>query len=116
MGEGRKKSQSYIDSIGQGRVWSGREALKNGLVDRLGNIQDAINSAAKKAGLSEYKIVDYPTLKDPLSFLLNHSTDKLENYFIKRKMGESYQYYQQLQSVITNMGIQSRMPYEIVIN
>lgn len=116
VGEGRKKSQSYIDSIGQGRVWSGREALKNGLVDRLGNIQDAINSAAKKAGLSEYKIVDYPTLKDPLSFLLNHSTDKLENYFIKRKMGESYQYYQQLQSVITNMGIQSRMPYEIVIN
>lgn len=115
VAEGRKKSQSYIDSIGQGRVWSGREALKNGLVDRLGDIHDAIHAAAKKSSLNEYKIVDYPELKDPLSSLLSHSKDKLETYFTKQQMGDSYQYYQQLKSAVNNMGIQSRMPYEIVI-
>jgi protease-4 len=115
VADGRKKSSSYIDSIGQGRVWSGRDALKNGLVDLLGDIQDAIHAAAKKAGLSEYKIVNYPKLKDPLSSLLSHSTDKLETYFTKKQMGESYQYYQQLKSIVNNMGIQSRIPYTIVV-
>ena len=115
VADGRKKSSSYIDSIGQGRVWSGRDALKNGLVDRLGDIQDAIHAAAKKAALSEYKIVNYPKLKDPLSSLLSHSTDKLETYFTKKQMGDSYQYYQQFKSIVNNMGIQSRIPYTIVV-
>jgi protease IV len=59
VANGRKKSQAYIDSIGQGRVWSGTEALGNGLVDKLGNINDAIASAARKAKLKDYKIVEY---------------------------------------------------------
>ena len=61
---GRNKSFNYIDSIGQGRVWSGTAGLKNGLVDVLGGLSTAINIAAEKAGLSdsEYKIVEYPEL------------------------------------------------------
>ena len=59
---GRKKSFEYIDSIGQGRVWSGTAGLKNGLIDILGGLSTAINIAAKKAGLSglQYDIVEYP--------------------------------------------------------
>ena len=48
---GRKKSMSYIDSIGQGRVWSGEKGLELGLVDRIGGVQDALDCAARMAKL-----------------------------------------------------------------
>ncbi len=115
VAEGRKKSQSYIDGIAQGRVWSGKEALTNGLVDRLGNIHDAISSAAKKAGLDTYQIVDYPTLKDPLLSLFSHPTDKLKTYLLKSELGENYLYYQTAKSALNNMGIQSRLPYNVTV-
>jgi protease-4 len=62
VASGRNKSFAYIDSIGQGRVWSGTAGLKNGLVDVLGGLSTAIDIAAKKAGLSEtqYIIVEFP--------------------------------------------------------
>ena len=60
---GRHKTQQYINSIGQGRVWTGDQAIKIGLVDRLGNINDAINAAAKMAKLKNYKIASYPAQK-----------------------------------------------------
>ena len=115
VAEGRKKPQSYIDSIGQGRVWSGTEALSNGLVDRLGNIEDAIKSAAKKAKLKEYKIVEYPSQKDLLKSFFDQSEDKVRTYFTKRELGENYTYYQQIKSALKFTGIQARLPYTIVI-
>src|SRR5690606_4166194 len=65
VADGREKSTSYIDSVGQGRVWSGIQAKQLGLVDELGNLDDAIAAAAKKAAIKEYKIVSYPALSDP---------------------------------------------------
>ena len=112
---GRKKSQSYIDSIGQGRVWSGADALKNGLVDRLGNIDDAIHSAAKKAGLKNYRIVEYPSQIDPLQSIFDKSGDKVRTYFAKRELGENYTYYQQVKEALSISGIQARLPYNITI-
>ena len=112
---GRKKSQTYIDSIGQGRVWSGTEALNNGLVDKLGNIDDAIASAAKKAKLKDYKIVEYPSQIDPFQSLFNDTGDKVRTYFTKRELGENYTYYQQLKAVLNLTGVQARMPYNISI-
>ncbi|MGB4774579.1 MAG: signal peptide peptidase SppA [Daejeonella sp.] len=115
VAKGRNKPQSYIDSIGQGRVWSGTEALSNGLVDRLGNINDAIRSAAKKAKLKDYKLVAYPAQKDPIQSLFETSDDKLNNYFAKRELGENYTYYQQVKSALKTTGILTRMPYDIMI-
>src|SRR5690606_28763224 len=69
VAEGRKKERSYIDSIGQGRVWTGAQAVELGLVDRIGSIEDAIASAAKKAGIKEYKLVSYPALDYPFKSL-----------------------------------------------
>ena len=85
------------------------------MVDRLGNITDAVKSAAKKAGLKEYKLVDYPDQKDPLKELFDDSADKVRTYFTKQELGENYNYYQKIQSVLKTTGIQSRMPYEVVI-
>ena len=111
VADGRKKEQSYINEIGQGRVWSGSEALKIGLVDRLGNINDAIKSAAKKANIKDYKIVEYPAQKDPFESLFNNSEDKVKDYFAKKELGEQYHYYQQLKTAMSFTGIQTRMPY-----
>ncbi len=115
VANGRKKTQVYIDSIGQGRVWSGKEALGNGLVDRLGNINDAISSAAKKANLKDYKLVSYPAQIDPLQSLFDHSSDKVRTYFAKQELGENYTYYQDMKSALSFTGIQARLPYTITI-
>ncbi|HEY0899424.1 MAG TPA: signal peptide peptidase SppA [Sphingobacteriaceae bacterium] len=115
VAQARKKTPQYVDSIGQGRVWSGLEAKRNGLVDRLGNIDDAIDAAAQKAGLDEYKIVEYPSLKDPFQNLFDQSSDKIRTYFTQRELGENYVYYQQVKSALRSTGIQTRIPYSIEI-
>jgi protease-4 len=115
VADGRKKSQAYVDSIGQGRVWSGTEALKNGLVDRLGDIDDAIASAAKKAKLKDYKIISYPTQVDPLKSLFNNSADKVRLYFVQKELGDNFIYYEQLKSALKVSGVQARIPYNITV-
>jgi protease-4 len=115
VADGRKKSQSYIDSIGQGRVWSGTEALQRGLVDRLGNIDDAIASAAKKAKIKDFKIVNYPAQVDPLKSLFDNSADKVKAYFVKSELGDNFIYYEQMRSALNLSGVQARIPYNIQI-
>jgi protease-4 len=115
VADGRKKSQAYIDSIGQGRVWSGTEALQNGLVDRLGDINDAIASAAKKAKITNYKLVSYPDQVDPLKSLFEHSGDKVKTYFLKQELGDEFIYYEQMKAAIKLSGVQARMPYNIQV-
>jgi protease-4 len=115
VADGRKKSQSYVDSIGQGRVWSGTEALQNGLVDRLGNIDDAIASAAKKAKLKDFKIVSYPDQVDPIKSFFDNSGDKIKTYFMKRELGDQFIYYEQMQHAINLSGVQARIPYNIQV-
>lgn len=68
--DGRGMSQDAIKKIGEGRVWLGKDALEIGLVDELGNINNAIAKAAELAGLGEYAIVEYPKKKDPFEELL----------------------------------------------
>ena len=63
VAEGRNKSVDYIDSIGRGRVFLGLEAVKNGLIDRIGGLEDSINEAAKLAGLKFYSVEFYPKRK-----------------------------------------------------
>ena len=115
VAEGRKKDRSYIDSIGQGRVWTGSQAVELGLVDRLGGLEDAIKSAAKKAKLQEYKIVNYPAIQDPIKSLLSNSGDKISLWFTKRELGMAYPAYKQAKETIEQSGIQARIPYTISI-
>jgi protease-4 len=68
--DGRSMSQDDIKKIGEGRVWLGKDALKIGLVDELGNINTAIAKAAELAELGQYAIVDYPEKTDPFEELL----------------------------------------------
>lgn len=115
VAEGRKKTQEYVNSIGQGRVWTGDQALKNGLVDGIGNLNRAIQSAGKKAGLKEYKVVYYPAVKDPFESILKSGEDKVKEQFTKMELGDNYKYYKQLKNALSNTGIVARMPFDIEI-
>lgn len=115
VANGRKKTKAQIDSIGGGHVWIGTDAIKNGLADRLGSFNDAIKAAAKKAKLSEYKVVEYPEKIDPLKSLLNNAKENIAIYYTKKELGENYLLYKQMQKAITTAGIQAKMDYEIKI-
>ncbi len=113
---GRGKTQAYINSIGQGRVWTGTQALKIGLVDRLGNINDAIASAAKKAKLKDYKLVSYPEQKSIFNKFGEGLSAEVKAHFIQSELGENYRYYEQIKGVTKMMRTpQARMPYDVVI-
>jgi protease-4 len=115
VADGRKKSKEYINSIGGGHVWIGTDAVRIGLADRLGNFQDAIASAAKKAKLKNYRIAEYPEKVDPLNKFLSDSKDNVRVYFAKQELGDNYLIYEQMKSVIKNAGMQARLPYAVSV-
>ncbi len=115
VAEGRNISKNNVDSIGQGRVWSGTDALKIKLVDEIGGINDAITYAAKLAKLSSYKLIDLPKQKDPLEELFNTGADEIETRTMKANLGEQYIFIKQLKTVLLKKGIQARVPYEMII-
>ncbi|MGJ1263801.1 signal peptide peptidase SppA [Sphingobacterium spiritivorum] len=116
VAEGRKLSVANVDSIGQGRVWTGEQAVEIGLVDRIGSIGDAIRSAAKMAKLKDYKVVKYPSLKDPFSSILSTSKEKISVWYMKDQLGDQYRYIQELKSVTQQSGIMAKLPYSIEVH
>ncbi len=115
VADGRKISQQYVDSIGQGRVWTGEQAVKLGLVDRIGHIEDAIKAAAKKAKIKEYRIVNYPEKKEGLLGFLDKSGENIKTYFVKQELGDSYIHYKNIKEITQMRGIQAKMPYNLVV-
>jgi len=117
VAEGRKKPIEYIDSIGQGRVWSGERALQIGLVDRLGGVQDAIDCAARLAKTSDYRLKEYPEPKNFLDLLLGNYNRSIQLKLIKEDLGpdafKAYDSIKKLKSMIGN--VQARMPFELDI-
>lgn len=116
VANGRHKTQAYINSIGQGRVWTGSQALKLGLVDRLGNISDAIASAAKKAKIKDYKLVNYPEQKSIFNKFGADISAEVKSRMVQSELGENYKYYAQIKSVTQFMRTpQARMPFVLDI-
>ncbi len=113
---GRKKNIEYIDSIAQGRVWIGADAIKVGLVDRIGDLNDAIAAAAKMAHLKGYGLKAYPENKSFLEDLLGGYEDKVKTKAIQSEIGvDEWQALQQIKAVKQMMGQpQTRMPIFVV--
>src|SRR6185436_5019922 len=63
VADGRKLSVNYIDSVAQGRIWSGEKAVQIKLVDRLGGLQDALDCAARMAKLKDYQVREWPIIE-----------------------------------------------------
>ena len=85
------------------------------MVDKLGHIDDAIKSAAKMAKIKDYKVVDYPVIKDPFQSFLGGSDDNIKDYFAKLQFGQHYIYYKEVQNALQFTGIQARLPYTVSI-
>lgn len=116
VAEGRHKTQAYINSIGQGRVWTGEQALEIGLVDRLGNIDDAVKSAAKMARLKNYRLVAYPEQKSVLNKLGESFSIQMKTRMLKSELGENYPVYEQIKNLTSTMRTPlARMEYDVVI-
>jgi len=116
VAEGRKMTKDQVDSIGQGRVWSGSDALKINLVDELGGLPEAIAYAAKKAKLKQYRTEELPLQKNPLDELFGKSEMDAETRIMKKSLGANYIYLKQVKSILNSKGVQVRLPYEIIIN
>lgn len=113
--EGRKLDATVVDSIAQGRVWTGIQARKMGLVDRLGGIDDAVNCAARMANVADVKIVSFPKQKDPYQQLLK-SLGGVRASMVKEELGEHYQLYQTIKELKKLTGeIQAKLPYNLTI-
>lgn len=115
VSEGRGMTTDEVDEIGQGRIWSGINAKNNGLVDVYGGLNTAIDIAAEKAGLENYKVVDFPKIPDPIEELIKEITGGAKVALLKRELGEHYHIYKKLERVKKMEGIQARMPFEVEI-
>ena len=110
----RNLRKTFVDSIGQGRVWSGTDAIEIGLVDELGGIDKAIAYAATKAGLSSYSIKEYPKQEDVLESLFKTETQEYYTKSImKQNLGKAYQYLETIEKINQTEGVQALMPFVI---
>ena len=118
VAEGRKNSVEYVDSIGQGRVWSGIKALNIGLIDKFGGLQDAIDCAARMAKLTDYKLREFPELKNIFDRLFGSSDNTLKTQTIRNDLGEeNFKIYKEMVRIkqMTN-SIQARLPFEFLVH
>lgn len=108
---GRSLTKEYVDSVGQGRVWTGRDALELGLVDVLGGLETAIEISSNMANLQDYRIVNLPKQKDPIeAFFEDLMGGEVSNSFVKKELGEFYETYMELKNINKMDKIQMRMP------
>ena len=115
--QNRKKSFEQIDEVGGGRVWSGTRAKQIGLVDELGSLHDAVNFAAQKAKLKEYKVSAYPKkLTQFEQIFKDFEEDKISARYLRKKMGdEQYKIFEQVTNPKLQSGVMMGMPYTITL-
>ena len=118
VAEGRKMSFAQVDSIAQGRVWSGSQALKVGLVDKIGGLDDALKEAAGLAKIKSYKTQNFPEFEKDINDILdNLPFAKSKESFIKEELGEeTYRIMEQIKRMKSQKGVQAIMPFEISIH
>ncbi|XLS29875.1 signal peptide peptidase SppA [Flavobacteriaceae bacterium M23B6Z8] len=120
VADNRGLSVAAVDSIAQGRVWSGVEAKKVGLVDELGGLKEAISAVAELAEIENYSTVSYPEYQTNLKDVFQKFTlipgIKNRKALIEEEIGtEAYQILKRIKSLMQQKGIQARLPYELKI-
>lgn len=114
---GRGMTFEAVDSIAQGRVWSGTEALENGLVDQLGNLNDAISVAAELAEIESFSIRNYPSYEKDFKEMFQFPFAKSSNTILKEELGSEYfTLYNKFKALANINGVQARLPFLLEIN
>ena len=101
VAEGRNMTRDEVHAVAQGRIWSGKRAVELGLADRLGTLEDAIESAATLAELDEYRIKEYPIFQNPLQKMITDLMGKDNNEMsglLKTQLPQIMQFWEVLQS------------------
>lgn len=115
--DGRNMHIDSLKAVAEGRVWTGEDALRLGLVDKLGGLDDAIKIAAAKANLENYRVKDYPEKEDFMTRLLKDMNSEVEVRFMKSKLGnENFLILQQIEQAKNMNGAFALMPYQISLN
>ncbi|MFM7018977.1 signal peptide peptidase SppA [Flavobacterium sp.] len=114
---GRKLTTAQVDAIGQGRVWSGQDALKIGLVDKIGGMDDALKEAAKLGKTTKYRTKNYPEIDKEFGDILSQfGLAQSKESIIKESIGaENYEVLKHVKQMTSQKGIQARMAYELKI-
>jgi protease-4 len=116
VAKGRNMTKEEVMNVASGRVWTGNQALENGLVDVLGGLEDAIKIAAEKAGVSDdYRVVYYPEIKPWFERFMNRFSNEVQIYYQRQKFGNLYPVYQQIENIKKYEGLMLRMPYDYMI-
>ncbi|MDR2138875.1 MAG: signal peptide peptidase SppA [Tannerella sp.] len=111
--DGRGMSAGEIDAVGQGRIWTGEQALEAGLVDELGGVERAIELAAELAGIYNYTLITAPEPEDFFVTLLKKQLGETRVSLVRDMLGEEYEYFRTLQQLRSTYGIQARIPYDV---
>lgn len=109
---GRGMAQDSVKVIAEGRVWTGEQALKIGLVDKLGNLEDAIASAAKLAEVEDYTVGRYPAAEPWYIGLFNKSTNDYMEGKMRAALGEYYLAFALVRRIGKMDPVQARMPFD----
>lgn len=109
---GRGMAQDSVKAIAEGRVWTGEQAKKIGLVDKLGNLDDAIEAAAKLAEVEKYTVGRYPSPEPWYMSLLDKSTNEYMESQIRAALGEYYSAFALVRRIGKMDPIQARMPFD----
>lgn len=112
VSSGRDMAREKVDAIGQGRIWSGANALENGLVDVYGGLNEAIEIAAGMCEIDKYRIVELPELEDPLQLFLKEISENARLRILKKNLGDHYWYLEQLEKLEDLQGVQARLPFD----
>ncbi|MBR1769194.1 MAG: signal peptide peptidase SppA [Bacteroidales bacterium] len=111
VAQGRGKTPEYINSIAKGRVWTGKDAQRLGLVDEFGGLSKAIAVAAQKAGLKNYGVISYPKTKGIFEQIISSETQELRMKSFTKDLGKPYAFFLQLKDIADMQGVQMRMDY-----
>jgi protease-4 len=121
VADGRKMTKKQVNVIARGRVWTGRDALKIGLVDQLGGLKDAISYAANTAKIKDIKVLYYPLKKEDkfaeiFEMIEQESNEDETEVKVNSMPAEFIEYYQHMKKIESMKGIQMRMPFDVKIN
>lgn len=116
VSEGRDMAVASVDSIGQGRVWSGTDAIRIGLVDETGGLKASMEEAARLAGIETYSVRELPASADPLSRLFSQLSGEIKIRILKNELGDYKRFFDEIQEIKNLSGIQARLPYFIEIH
>jgi protease-4 len=118
VAEGRKLDLNYVDSIAQGRVWTGKRAIDLKLADQIGGLEEAISAAVKMSGVKTYRVKSYPEPKSFFEYIMNVYPDELSRSSLKKELGsEEYEIFLRLKELKNEKGeIKARLPFELSIH